>query len=113
VNFNSRKIAVEVTNVVQLFTLGDSPIAVQSNPALQRLEGIRDVLSTLNLSDMPRLQEIERALWTLDAANKCIRVVLADLERSPGTEQLVRQSDELVAAIGSAREKLAAFAAEA
>ena len=99
--------------MVQLFALRELPIAIQPNPALQRLEGIRDVLSTLNLSEMPRPQEIERVLWTLDAANKCIRVVLADLERSPCTEQLVRQSEELAAAIGIAREKLAAFAAEA
>ncbi|WP_339029090.1 hypothetical protein WHZ78_01305 [Bradyrhizobium symbiodeficiens] len=99
-----------MANVVPLFALREIPIAVQPSPALQRLEGIRDVLSTLDLSEMQGPQEIERALWTLDTANKCIRMVLADLQGGPCTEQLVRQSEELVAAIGVAREKIAAFA---
>ena len=101
---------IEMPNVVQLFAPSQLPAAARHEPALKRLEGIRDVLSTLDLLKMQDHQEMVRTLWILDIANKCIRVVLTDLRDGPRTETLVRQSDDLIASIEIARDKISDIA---
>ncbi len=79
----------------------------QANTSLERLEGIREVLSSLAVSTIRTDKEMMRALWTLDIANRCIHVVLADFPDEAGAEHLVRQSESLFALIQFARRKIA------
>ncbi len=79
----------------------------QANTSLERLKGIREVLFGLAVSTIRTDKEMMRALWTLDIANRCIHVVLADFPDEAGAEHLVRQSESLFALIQFARRKIA------
>lgn len=50
-----------------------------------------------------------RALWMLDIANRTIQIILADFRTTPDQEQLVRQSEKLVALIEVTRERVTAL----
>ena len=56
---------------------------------------------------------MNRALWTLDAASKCVRAVLAEFRTQPSTEQLVRKSRNLIDLIERARDEVVSFQARA
>jgi hypothetical protein len=47
------------------------------------------------------------ALWTLDAANKCIRAVLADVRTEPTTDHLMRKYESLIGLIELTRNEIA------
>ncbi len=74
--------------------------------AIRRLDGIGDVLSGLNLSELHTQEEMTRALWTLDTADKCIRAILAEFRTEAPTEQMVRTSEKLFRLIELARDEV-------
>ncbi|SEM66916.1 hypothetical protein [Bradyrhizobium sp. OK095] len=74
-----------------------------ADAAANRLDGIGHVLSDLDLSAIQTQGDMTRALWTLDAAAKCIRAVLAEFRLQPATDQLVRKSRALIDLIEQAR----------
>ncbi|WP_441239271.1 hypothetical protein [Bradyrhizobium sp. 930_D9_N1_4] len=74
-----------------------------ADAAAKRLDGIGHVLSDLDLSAIQTQGDMTRALWTLDAAAKCIRAVLAEFRAQPATDQLVRKSRYLIELIEQAR----------
>ncbi|MFT4117572.1 hypothetical protein [Bradyrhizobium sp.] len=77
--------------------------------AMKRLDGIGQVLSGLDISAIKTQDDMARALWTLDAANKCIRAVLAEFRTQPATEQLVRKSRNLMDLIERARDEVTSY----
>src|SRR5581483_9928634 len=88
--------------------VSDAVVAdTQANTSLERLEGIREVLSGLLASTIKTDKEMMRARWTLDIANRCVYVVLADFQGEAGAERLVRQAESLFALIQFARRKIA------
>ncbi|MFK4508244.1 hypothetical protein [Bradyrhizobium daqingense] len=74
--------------------------------AVKRLDGIGHVLSDLDISGIQTQDDVNRTLWTLDAANKCVRAVLADFRTQPATDQLARKSRTLIDLIERARDQL-------
>jgi hypothetical protein len=85
----------------------DNRAEAPTETALRRLQGIGEVLSSLDVTRLRSPQEATRALWTLDAANKCIRAVLADVRAEPATEQLISKSERLIGLIELARTEVA------
>lgn len=77
-----------------------------ADAAAKRLDGIGQVLSDLDISAIQTQDNITRALWTLDAAAKCIRAVLAEFREQPATEHLVRKSRNLIELIEQARDEV-------
>ena len=77
-----------------------------ADAAAKRLDGIGHVLSDLDLSTIQTQGDMTRALWTLDAAAKCVRAVLAEFHAQPATEQLVRKSRTLIDLIEQARDEV-------
>jgi len=75
--------------------------------AVKRLDGIGQVLSDLDISAIRTQDDLNRTLWTLDAAGKCVRAVLAEFRAQASTEQLVRKSRHLIDAIERARDEVA------
>ena len=80
--------------------------AVPADTAAKRLEGIADVVSDLDISRIHTRDEMARALWTLETAGKCIRVVLAEFGAEAATEQLNRQSEKLIGLIQLVRDEI-------
>ena len=80
-----------------------------ADAAAKRLDGIGHVLSDLDLSAIQTQSDMTRALWTLDAAAKCIRAVLAEFRVQPATEQLVGKSRTLIDLIEQAREEVSSY----
>lgn len=83
----------------RVLALSADPRAVSVDTAAKRLEGIADVVSDLDVSRIHTRDEMTRALWTLETAGKCIRVVLAEFGTEAATEQLSRQSENLIGLI--------------
>ncbi|RXT42196.1 hypothetical protein [Bradyrhizobium betae] len=77
-----------------------------ADAAANRLDGIGHVLSDLDLSAIQTQGDMTRALWTLDAAAKCIRAVLAEFRVQPATDQLARKSRYLIELIEQARDEV-------
>ena len=80
--------------------------AAPADAAAKRLEGIADVVSHLDVSRIQTRDELARALWTLETAGKCIRVVLAEFRTEAATEQLNRQSEKLIGLIALVRDEI-------
>lgn len=74
--------------------------------AVRRLDGIGHVLSDLNISGLRTEEEMTRALWTLDTADKCVRAIMAEFRTEPATEQMVRTSRKLIRLIEDARDEV-------
>ncbi|PJG55360.1 hypothetical protein CVM73_09850 [Bradyrhizobium forestalis] len=80
-----------------------------TDTAVKRLDGIGHVLSGLDISAIRTQADVNRTLWTLDAASKCVRAVLAEFRTQPATEQLVRKSRNLIDLIERARDQVGSF----
>lgn len=89
-----------------------SQAGTATDAAVKRLHGIGQVLSDLDISAIQTQDEVNRTLWTLDAANKCVRAVLAEFRTQPSTEQLVHKSRCLIDLIERARDQVASFRAQ-
>ncbi|WP_407183894.1 hypothetical protein [Bradyrhizobium centrosematis] len=77
--------------------------------AVKRLNGIGEVLSDLNISAIHTQDDMTRALWTLDTADKCIRMILAEFRTAPAKELVVRKAKSLVDAIELARDEISNY----
>lgn len=88
-------------------------IRTPTDAAEKRLDGIGHVLSGLDIAAIKTQEDVNRTLWTLDAASKCVRTVLAEFRTQPATEQLVRKSRNLIDLIERARDQVVSFQARA
>lgn len=80
-----------------------------TDTAVKRLDGIGHVVSDLDISGIRTQDDVNRTLWTLDAADKCVRAVLAEFRTQPATEQLARKSRNLIDLIERARDQVVSF----
>lgn len=76
--------------------------------AVKRLSGIGEVLSGLDLSAVHTQDDMARALWTLDTADKCIRTILAEF-RTERTTDVVRKAKSLIDRIEQARDEISGY----
>lgn len=76
--------------------------------AVKRLSGIGEVLSGLDLSAVHTQDDMARALWTLDTADKCIRTILAEF-RTERTTDVVRKAKSLIDMIEQARDEISGY----
>lgn len=76
--------------------------------AVKRLSGIGEVLSGLDLSAVHTQDDMARALWTLDTADKCIRTILAEF-RTERTMDVVRKAKSLIDMIEQARDEISGY----
>jgi CTP:molybdopterin cytidylyltransferase MocA len=77
-----------------------------ADAAVRRLDGIGQIVAELDMPALRTQQDINRALWTLDAAVKCIRAVLAEFREHPAADQLARKSRNLIERIERARDEI-------
>lgn len=75
----------------------------------KRLEAIGSVVSSLDVSKLENREEVTRALCILELANKCIQVVLSEIQGSFVRDSLIDQSESLIKLIDLARSKVASF----
>ncbi|OPY96610.1 hypothetical protein A5906_04110 [Bradyrhizobium sacchari] len=73
--------------------------------AVKRLNGIGEVLSDLDISTIRTEDDMARALWTLETADKCIRMILVEF-RTERTTVVVREAKGLIDLIERARDGL-------
>ena len=73
--------------------------------AVKRLNGIGEVLFGLDISAIRTQDDMTRALWTLDTADKCIRMILTEF-RAERTADVVREASSLIGLIEQARDKV-------
>ena len=78
--------------------------------AVKRLNGIGEVLSGLDISAIRTQDDIARALWTLDTADKCVRMILTEF-RTERTRDVVHQAERLIDLIEAARDKVSGYRA--
>jgi hypothetical protein len=76
--------------------------------AVKRLNGIGEVLSSLDISSIHSQDDMARALLTLDTADKCIRMILAEF-RTERTKDVVREAKSLIALIELARDEISGY----
>jgi hypothetical protein len=76
--------------------------------AVKRLNGIGEVLSGLDISEIRTQDHMARALWTLDTADKCIRLILAEF-RTDRTTDVVREANSLADLIELARVEISGY----
>jgi hypothetical protein len=76
--------------------------------AVKRLNGIGEVLSGLNIAAIHTQDDMARALWTLDTADKCIRMILTEF-RTERTKDVVRKAKSLIDLIELARDEISGF----
>ncbi|SFO34056.1 hypothetical protein SAMN05216330_102765 [Bradyrhizobium sp. Ghvi] len=76
--------------------------------AVKRLSGIGEVLSSLDISAIRSQDDMARALWTLDTADKCIRMILSEF-RSVRTKDVARQAKSLIDLIDAARDEVSTY----
>ena len=76
--------------------------------AVKRLNGIGEVLSGLDLSAIHSQDDLARALWTLDTADKCIRMILTEF-RTERTKDVVREATSLIDLIEAARDEISDY----
>jgi hypothetical protein len=77
--------------------------------AVKRLTGIGEVLSGLDISAIHTQDDLARALWTLDAADKCIRTILTEFRTERAKEQVVREAKGLIDLIELARNEISRY----
>lgn len=77
--------------------------------AVKRLNGIGEVLSDLDISTIHTQDDMTRALWTLDTADKCIRMIVSEFRTASAKEQVVRKAKSLVDAIELARDEISNY----
>ncbi len=77
--------------------------------AVKRLNGIGEVLSDLDISTIHTQDDMTRALWTLETADKCIRMIVSEFRTAPAKEQVVRKAKSLVDAIEHARDEISNY----
>ncbi|TFV76491.1 hypothetical protein E4K64_13040 [Bradyrhizobium frederickii] len=77
--------------------------------AVKRLNGIGEVLSDLDISTIHTQDDMTRALWTLDTADKCIRMIVSEFRTTPAKEQVVCKAKSLVDAIELARDEISNY----
>jgi hypothetical protein len=77
--------------------------------AVKRLNGIGEVLSSLDISSIHTQDDMTRALWTLDTADKCIRMILSEFRTASAKEQVVRKAKSLVGLIELARDEISNY----
>nr|QDF37321.1 hypothetical protein FJN17_06905 [Bradyrhizobium symbiodeficiens] len=77
--------------------------------AVKRLNGIGEVLSSLDIAAIHTQDDMTRALWTLDTADKCIRMILSEFRTAPAKEQVVREAARLVDLIELARDEISNY----
>ena len=76
--------------------------------AIKRLNGIGEVLSGLDVSAIHTQDDMAHALWTLDTADKCIRMILAEF-RTERTKDVVREATSLIDLIEAARDEISGY----
>jgi len=76
--------------------------------AVKRLNGIGKVLSRLDISAIQTQDDMCRALWTLDTADKCVRLILTEF-RSERTTEVVREARSLIDLIEAARDEVGGY----
>ncbi|WP_027532255.1 hypothetical protein [Bradyrhizobium sp. WSM3983] len=76
--------------------------------AVKRLNGIGEVLSGLDIPAIHSQDDMARALWTLDAADKCIRMILTEF-RTERTKDVVREAKRLIDLIEAARDEVSCY----
>jgi hypothetical protein len=74
--------------------------------AVKRLNGIGEVLSGLDMSAIHTQDDMARALWTLDTADKCIRMIVAEFRTERAKDQVVREAKRLMDSIERARDEI-------
>ena len=73
--------------------------------AIKRLSGIGEVLSGLDIATIHSVDDMARALRTLDTADKCIRMILTEF-RSERTKDVTREANRLTDSIELARDEI-------
>ncbi|MBR0962658.1 hypothetical protein JQ554_01095 [Bradyrhizobium diazoefficiens] len=76
--------------------------------AVKRLKGIGEVLSGLDIAAIHTQDDMAHALWTLDTADKCVRVILTEF-RSAWTTDIVREANRLIDLIEAARDEVSGY----
>lgn len=76
--------------------------------AVKRLNGIGEVLSGLDVSAIHSQDDMAHALWTLDTADKCIRMILTEF-RTEHTKDVAREATRLIDLIEAARDEISAY----
>ncbi|MEH2484320.1 hypothetical protein [Bradyrhizobium sp. AZCC 2230] len=76
--------------------------------AVKRLNGIGEVLSGLDISAIHSQDDMARALWTLDTADKCIRMILTEF-RTERTKDVAHNAKSLIDLIEAARDEIAGY----
>ncbi|MCS3725255.1 hypothetical protein [Bradyrhizobium betae] len=76
--------------------------------AVKRLNGIGEVLSGLDITAIHTQDDMARALWTLDTADKCVRLILTEF-RSERTTEVVREANSLIDLIEAARDEVSGY----
>jgi hypothetical protein len=76
--------------------------------AVKRLNGIGEVLSGLDISTIHSQDDMAHALWTLDTADKCIRMILTEF-RTERTKDVARKAKSLIDLIEAARDEIAGY----
>ncbi|WP_426425446.1 hypothetical protein [Bradyrhizobium genosp. A] len=76
--------------------------------AVKRLTGIGEVLSGLDISAIRTQDDMARALWTLDTADKCVRMILTEF-RTERTKDIVREAKSLIDLIEAARDEVSGY----
>ena len=76
--------------------------------AVKRLNGIGEVLSGLDMSAIHSQDDMAHALWTLDTADKCIRMILTEF-RTEHTKDVAREATRLIDLIEAARDEISAY----
>lgn len=76
--------------------------------AVKRLNGIGEVLSGLDISAIHTQDDMARALWTLDTADKCVRMILTEF-RTERSKDVVREAKSLIDLIKAARDEVSSY----
>src|SRR3954451_5515687 len=77
--------------------------------AVKRLDGIGEVLSGLDMVSIQTQDDVARALWALDTADKCIRMILTEFRTERAREPVVRKAKSLIGSIERAREEISGY----
>jgi len=76
--------------------------------AVKRLNGIGEVLFGLDIPAIRTRDDMARALWTLNTADKCVRLILTEF-RSERTTDVVREANSLIDLIEAARDEVSGY----
>lgn len=93
-------------NMAPSFSPEGNPADATSRAVAKRLEAISGVVSSLDVTRIRSSEDATRALYILELANKCIRVVLREVHGTFAKNALIDQSDRLIELIDVARNKL-------